>query len=120
MAGRFVNQTATIAAGQSLSGVIDCTTGAPVFLHMPANWDDAVMSFKVSPDGVNFNDLFETDAQELTYNIRAGTSVRLDLRWSPITFLKIRSGARMNPVIQEADRAIVVTIDTAVQTSPVL
>ena len=112
MAARFVTKTATISAGQSLSAAIDCTAGAPVFLHMPTDWTSARISFQVSPDGTNYNDLFGTDAREIQFNAVAGTSSRLDPMWEPVTWLKIRSGGRDNPVPQEADRTITITVDT--------
>lgn len=111
---RFVPKTATILAGESLSDTIDCSTGAPVFLHMSVNWTPARLSFQVSGDGVTYNDLFTSEARELTVNVVAGTAVRLDPIWSPITYLKIRSGGRDHPVPQEADCSIVVTIDTQI------
>jgi hypothetical protein len=110
---RFMPKAAIITAGQSLSAAIDCSTGAPVFLHMPAGWTSARLSFQVSPDNTVYNDLFNTDALEIQFNVVPGTSVRLDKFWEPVTWLKIRSGGRDMPVPQEADRTITVTIDTA-------
>jgi hypothetical protein len=110
---RFVSKTAVIAAGQSLSAVIDCSTGAPVFLHMPADWTSARISYQVSPDGTTYNDLFGSDAREIQHNVVAGTSILIDSTWEPVTYLKLRSGGRDNPVPQEADRTITITIDTS-------
>jgi hypothetical protein len=110
---RFQNKTATILAGESLSSVIDCSDGALVFLHMPSDWTPAMLSFQVSPDGVKFNDLVDSHAIELVMNVAAGTSVRVDPKWSPVTYLKIRSGERDAPVVQDADQTITITIDTA-------
>lgn len=114
---RFLFKTATISAGQALSDVIDCSDGAPVFLHMPMEWTSARVSYQVSPDGTTFYDLFNNSAQELQNNAVAGTAVRLDPIYEPITWLRIRSGGRDMPVPQEADRAIIITVDTAVQPS---
>jgi hypothetical protein len=110
---RFVQKSATIAAGESLSTVIDCGTGAPVFLHMPDEWTPSRLSFQVSADGVNFKNLFNDSAQEIAFNIGAGTSVPLDTIWTPVIWLKVRSGTYELPVPQAADREIVVTIDTS-------
>jgi hypothetical protein len=113
-AGRFINKTATILAGQSLSSVLDCTSGGPAFIHMPLDWTSAMLSFQVSPDGVNFNDLFDRTAAELAINILGGTSLNLDQTvWKPVLYLKMRSGVRNNPISQVADRVINVTIDTS-------
>ena len=110
---RYVAKTATIAAGQSLSDVIDCSTGAPVFLHMPADWTSARLSFQVSADGTTYNDLFTWEAVEITVNVVPGTSMLLDPKWGPVTYMKIRSGGRDKPVPQEATRTIVMTLDTS-------
>ena len=112
---RFVNLTATISAGQALSSVIDCSAGAPVFLHMPADWTSARLSFQVSPDGANFNDLFDSNAREITFNIAAGTSLLLDKMWEPVTYLRIRSGGRDAPMPQQAVRTVTITLDTHAQ-----
>lgn len=113
---RFMPKTATITAGQALSSAIDCSTGAPVFLHMPPDWTPARLSFQVSPDNTTYNDLFDTSARELTFNVVPGTSVRLDNFWEPVTWLKVRSGGRDAPVPQAADRTINVTVDTSAAT----
>ncbi len=117
MAQRFMTKTAVISAGQALSAVIDCSSGAPVFLHMPKDWTPSRLTFQVSPDGTNFNDLFDNSAQEISFNVHPGTSVRLDKMWEPVTYLKIRSGGRDAPRAQDDDRTITVTVDTAAATS---
>lgn len=110
---RYVNKTATIAAGQAVSDVVDCSTGRPVFIHMPHEWTSSRITFQVSPDGINFNDLFDSNAVEMAFNIIAGTSVVVDSKRAPITDLKIRSGSRDLAVPQEASRTIIITLDTA-------
>jgi hypothetical protein len=100
-------------AGQSFSSVIDCSTGAPVMIHIPGEWTQSRLSFQVSPDGTNFYDLFDSNAREMAFNVRAGTSMLLETGWTPVLFLKVRSGSCDLPVPQEADRQIVVTIDTS-------
>jgi hypothetical protein len=111
---RFVTKTATIAAGQSLSSAIDCSTGAPVIIHLPLDWQPSRVSFQISPDGgANWYDLFERNAAELEFNVVAGTAVVLERTWTPVTQFKLRSGGRDAPVVQDADRTIVVTIDTS-------
>ena len=70
---RYVAMTAPFAAGESLSSVIDCSTGAPVFLHMPHEWTSARLTFQVSADGSVFNDLFADNAGWGVQNRRQGT-----------------------------------------------
>lgn len=112
---RYVAKPATIAAGQSLSAAIDCSTGAPVFLHMPPDWTSARLSFQVSPDNTDYDDLFDASAREITVNVLPGTAMRLDSElWAPVTWLKIRSGGRDQPIPQAVNRTISVVIDTAI------
>ena len=110
--GRYVNKTVTFAAGQHLSSMIDCSAGTPVFVFMPNEWTAARLSFQVSPDGTYFYDLFDNMAQEVTFNVTAGTGIRIDPNWSPVTFLKLRSGSRSAPRPQESDLSITVVLDT--------
>jgi hypothetical protein len=110
---RYVQKTATISAGQSLSNVIDCSTGAPVLVYVPQLWTPSRLSFQVSPDGTNFYDLFDQNALEIAFNVAAGTAVLLALNWAPLLYFKVRSGSRDLAVSQQADRPIIVTIDTS-------
>jgi hypothetical protein len=112
---RFVQMIATINAGESLSSVIDCGTGSPAFIHMPDEWTPSRMSFQVSPDGANFKNLFDSNAREIAFNVRAGSSMALETGWTPILYLKVRSGTCDLPVPQEAERQISITIDTSTQ-----
>ena len=110
---RFVNKTATIPAGQALSNAVDCSTGMPVFVYLPATWMPATLSFQVSPDGTNFSDLFTAESREIMLNVAAGTAVRLDQAWEPVTYLKVRSGSRHNVVPQDSNQLITIVLDTA-------
>jgi hypothetical protein len=51
----------TIRAGESLSGVVDLTSGTPALLMTPEAWDPANASFQVSPDGTTFADLADAN-----------------------------------------------------------
>jgi hypothetical protein len=112
MAVRYINKVVTIEAGESLSAIVDCSMGAPIAIHMPEEWTPATISFRVSPDSTNFGDLFDSNANEIAYNILAGTSLLLKSEWGPIMYLRIRSGGRDAPVAQELTRRITVTIDS--------
>jgi hypothetical protein len=107
-----VYKTATIPAGQWLSSVIDCSAGAPIMIHIP-EWTAACLSFQVSPDGTNFYDWFDRDTVEIVVNVVEGTCVPLDPEWAAIQFFRLRSGLRDLPVPQQADRQIVITLDTS-------
>jgi hypothetical protein len=117
MAISIVYKSGTISAGQSLSSAIDCTTGAPVILFMPALWTPAQLTYQVSYDGAAYFDLFDRLGKELAVNIAAGTAVRLNPEWTDSVmggWLKVRSGARQSPVVQTADRVFTLMINTNV------
>lgn len=115
MAVSVIYKTATIPAGQSLSGAIDCTAGAPTILYMPMDWTPARLTYQVSYDGTNFRDLFDREAREVSVNIVPGTACRLNPEWTAATlggWIKIRSGGRDRLVPQEADRVFTLMVDT--------
>jgi len=95
----------TIAAGQSLSDVLDCSTAPPVRIMMPSSWTPAILSFQTSSNNILFLDLFDTTGHEITVNVVPNTVVRLsnDFAVSPV-FIKFRSGTRDKPIIQAAAR----------------
>ena len=73
---------------------------------MPTGWDGELLTFQVSPDGTNFYDLFRANNTEVAFNITAG-SVVLVAETYPLAannFIKLRSGSRLNPRIQSANR----------------
>jgi hypothetical protein len=95
-----------IAAGQSLSDVIDCSTSPPVRITMPSGWTaPAHLTFQVSSDGVTFGDLVDNAGQEIRVNVVPNTVVRLSAQWitSPV-LLRFRSGSSAVPIVQAADR----------------
>lgn len=110
---RFIQKTATILAGQSLSNAVDCTTGAPIIVYLPKPWSPARLSFQASPDGVAFFDLFDQNAREVAFNVAGGTAVLLALTWAPLLYFKMRSGSCDLAVPQPVDRTIIISIDTS-------
>jgi len=106
----------TIAAGQSLSFGLDCTSGRLVRITMPAAWAGANLSFQISTDGTFYNDLFSIDGTEIIIPVVAGTAVvvaQLGAALEAIQFLKLRSGSRSYPVVQPAQRDFAVAVETA-------
>lgn len=117
--------TASIASGASLSGAIDFgnANGSPegpalgrlTAILMPATWDAANLTFQVSNDGVNFQNLYDDGGNEVTVTTAQGRNhgLRFDLcrvfrRWR---WLKVRSGTSGAAVNQTADRSIVLLGD---------
>jgi hypothetical protein len=102
----------TILAGQSLSTALDCSTGTAVAVAIPANWKSALLTFQASGDGTFFADLFDLTAREISFNVIAGTIVRLpaDVNFGEM-FLKLRSGTRNTPIVQPEQQDFKVFLD---------
>jgi hypothetical protein len=47
----------------------------------------------------------------MSFNVVAGVSMPFQPGWGPVKYVKIRSGSRTAPIMQEADRIITITID---------
>jgi len=107
-----------IQAGESLSDGLDCTAGKIVRLTMPATWNGGNITFQISSDGNGYNDLYDHMGNEATVVVVPGAAI--PMVWEGITrcaaFLKIRSGTRKHPVIQEAQRDFAVAIEPDVVT----
>jgi hypothetical protein len=101
-----------ISAGESLSNAVDCTGGTIVRLTMPATWGIGNITFQISTDGAGFNDLFDQDGKEFTMVVTTGAAI--PLVWDGITrcaaHLKIRSGTRSHPIIQEDQRDFAIAL----------
>jgi len=106
-----------IAAGESLSAGIDCTGGNILRLTMPAGWDNANITFQISSDGNGYNDLYNTDGEEVTLPVRLGAAVVLGQfgdYLKAIAFIKIRSGTKSHPVVQTEQRDFAIAIEVPV------
>jgi len=102
-----------IAAGETLSGSIDCSAGQLVRITMPAGWTRAPLSFQISSDGGGFNDLYGFGSLEVTVNsVTPGSAVIVpsDIGRA-VGWLKIRSGTSNEPVPQEEARLFAVAIE---------
>ena len=103
----LVQQTATIAAGASLSGVVSLTEHTLHGIAIPAVWTTANLTFQVSLDGTTFFELYDDAGNEIVVTAPAGAYLALDpTRWRPINCLKIRSGTSGIPVNQTVAAAI--------------
>jgi hypothetical protein len=104
-----------IRAGESLSDSIDCTGGTIVRLTMPATWGGGNITFQISTDGQGYNDLFDHMGNEITVVVTKGAAVPIlvDALTRCFAFVKIRSGTRSHPIIQEEQRdfAIAMQVD---------
>jgi hypothetical protein len=102
-----------IPAGESLSNAVDCTAGTIVRLTMPATWNGGNITFAISSDGGFFNDLFDHDGREFTMKVTPGAAIPLafDGLTRCMAHVKIRSGTRDHPVVQDAQRDFAIAIE---------
>jgi hypothetical protein len=96
--------TATILPGETLSSAVDLTASVVTMIIIPDEWASAPLSFLVSIDGVRFYDLFDGE-HEVRKPGSAGTAILIDPAMTAAAdYLKIRSGSRAWPVVQQAER----------------
>ena len=95
-----------IQAGESLSNSVDCTAGTIVRLTMPASWGGGNITFAISSDDGGYNDLFDPDGREFTMVVTPGAAIPIvfDGLTRCAAFLKIRSGTRDHPIVQDQQR----------------
>lgn len=104
-----------IEAGYSLSNGLDCTGGDIIRITMPSVWTGANLSFQISTNGADYNDLHRADGSEVVIPVVPGSAVVLSYLGDSLkafAFLKVRSGTKRWPVPQEARRQFSVSIDT--------
>ena len=121
MAAQIYKLTATIPAGQSVSNAINTAGNYVVGLIMPPAWTNAHVSILVSTDNITFNDLFRfqvgvsTSPAEFKFNVTPGAIVSVDAESTFMArYIKLRSGTRDEPVVQQAARAFTVITTNAV------
>lgn len=103
-----------IEAGQSLSNGLDCRGGVLVRITMPLIWTPANLSFQISTDGIDYNDLFTSERGEVLIPVVPGAALVLNQFgdfFHSFDYIKVRSGSRLWPVIQAARRQFAVAIN---------
>jgi hypothetical protein len=103
-----------IQAGESLSDALDCTGGQIVRITMPGQWTPANLTFQISSDGALFNDLVDTKGKDISISVIAGSAVILAQYGDflkAIAFLKVRSGSRDFPVVQQELREFAIAVE---------
>lgn len=97
----------SIASGQSLSPEVDLGAQYLVGLYVPSNWTSANITFQVSPDGVNWGNMFSYLGAEVTFVAVAGQFLAVDpTLWKGARAIKVRSGTSGSPVNQSATVAL--------------
>lgn len=104
--------TGTIANGASLSGAmgrLPLGTGSlEGMIIIVDGWTSASMTFQVSPDGITFSDLYDSNGNEVTVPAFSGARAIAVVLEGAAAF-KVRSGTTANPVAQGAARAIAIS-----------
>jgi hypothetical protein len=103
-----------IMKGESLSTPFDCRAGRMVRITLPTQWIPGNLTFQFSSDGNGYNDMFNDKGEEVTLpDAPAGAGIVLSSAFvGTLAFIKIRTGTRDNPVVQDADRDFAVAIET--------
>jgi hypothetical protein len=111
-----------IHAGQSLSDPVNCGGLWLLRTVMPDAWTKAPLTFQVSVDGVDYNDLYRMQDAVGSYvgyevvvpDVAAGAVFTSPSGiGGPVNWIKLRSGTRNIPVAQAADRAFRLVLDNS-------
>lgn len=111
----------TISAGQSMSTALEISVMVRVMrIGMPAAWDSAPLTFQVSPDGTNFQDLYHViqsvEGGWVPYEATVLDAPANGILLLPpeagfnVGWLKLRSGTRALPVKQSAARQFAIVV----------
>jgi hypothetical protein len=104
----------TIKADESLSDGIDCSSGEIVRITVPQEFTPANLTFQVSSNGEFYNDLFNSNGEEITVAAKPSIGIVIQERWvRSIAFIKFRSGSRDHPVEQREDCKFAIALETA-------
>jgi hypothetical protein len=103
----------TIAAGESLSDGADCTGGSIVRITIPQEFTPANLTFQASSNGEFYNDLYDSDGDEVTLPVQPDSTVVVSAHWTrSIGFIKFRSGTRDAPVEQKQDCKFAIAVES--------
>ncbi len=109
-----INITAIIALGASLSDHFDKRGFNSISIQMPSAWDTASISFAGcdTPTGT-YIPIYAEDGIELVISASTSRIVTIGINESAlksVPFLKIRSGTVGSPVVQTAERSLIVLL----------
>lgn len=105
--------TATIASGQSLSGIINVWDDLVIVgLHMPDAWDAAdITILGAETETGDYSTIYDAQGTELTIDAAADRFIAIAPDATrAFRFVKLRSGTAALAVNQTADRAIGVVV----------
>jgi len=100
--------TATILTNQSLSDQVTLL-GPIASIAIPPDLEGSILSFQETPDnGASFLEV-NRDGNPVDELVVAGTFAQIDSTfWSGSTAIKVRTGTADRPVVQSAQREIVI------------
>lgn len=110
----------TIPHNESLSDGVDCTGGTIVRITVPQEFTPANLTFQASSNGELYNDLYNSNGEEITLAVQPDSTVIVAAQWTrTIGWIKFRSGTRSHPVRQTKDAvrfAVAIEAEKAVGT----
>jgi len=97
-----------IASGASLTNTINLAGLRLFAIAIPDGWTAADLTFQMSLDaGETWINLYDQNGVEVTVVANGSTYVSLDpVTFSPIQYLRVRSGSSTTPVAQTAERSL--------------
>jgi hypothetical protein len=100
-------QQAVIPAGSALSAAVGLGAARLHGILIPTPWTAANLTFQVSVDGVNFEEMYDDAGNAITVTAAASRYCALDpTRWRAVASLIVRSGTLGSPVNQVAQATI--------------
>lgn len=98
--------SATIANGQSLSAALQLNNLKPLVIIMPADWDNASLTFMISDDGLTYSYLYAENGNPIMISPAQGQAFKVEDLLPRFPYMKIQSGDIDTPVNQSASRTI--------------
>jgi hypothetical protein len=103
----------TIAAGQSLSNILNVSSGGIYRIIMPDKWTEAApITFQLSYDGVKFYNVYDRNGGEIIMKCIQESVVPIGEYLFYIHSVKIRSGTHREPIVQNEDAVFGVVLET--------
>lgn len=103
----------TILAGQSLSNAVNLQGKQVVGLLVPVSLPSASITFQLSQGASDFRDIYSVHGGILKIYPVPGARLVFDTGWALVAdFLKIRTGAPDDPIVQTVNRVFRTLIAT--------
>lgn len=107
LGGNAVVREVTIAAGGSLSGVVDLGNDRLSQVVVPSGWTTADITLQASVDGTTFYDLHDQYGNEVTIAAASSRAIVVSLQdFLSIQYIKVRSGASASPKVQSSEMVL--------------